>query len=221
MQRKICLLTLAASLLLGAPAVRAQDAAAAALARQAEEEQYRALQTRVLNLEESNQSLQKRIMELTESLHKVRDEVAKSANNKEVSALQDSIRRLESAIKEVDEKRISDNSKVLAALDNIKQAIASRPPPRTAGEGDAGGSGRSKPAKPERSEGARANSGGNSTEDGYNYSIKSGDTLSGLVSALRSQGIKVTQKQITDANPNVNWNRLKVGQTIFIPKPPE
>jgi Tfp pilus assembly protein FimV len=135
--------------------------------------------------------------------------------------VQDSIRRLESAIKEVDEKRIADNSKVLAALDTIKQAIASRPPPRTTSEGDTGGSNRSKPTKPERSESGRTSNGGNSTEDGYSYAIKSGDTLSGLVSQLRSQGIKVTQKQVTEANPNVNWNRLKVGQSIFIPKPAE
>src|SRR5512147_1838986 len=113
MQRKIFFLAIALTLFSGAPMVRAQDAAAAALARQAEEEQYRALQTRVLNLEESNQSLQKKIQDLTETLHKLRDEVAKAANNKEVSAIQESIRHLESAIKEVDEKRIADNSKVL------------------------------------------------------------------------------------------------------------
>lgn len=223
MQWKIFSLTFAALLLGGAPLVRAQDAAAAALARQADEEQYRSLNTRVANLEESNQSLQKKIQDLTEALHKLRDEVARSANNKEVTAVQESIRRLESAIKEVDEKRIADNSKVLAALENIKQAIATRPAPHSSAPIDASGGTRTKPANPPpRGESARGNSGGgNTTEDGYNYSIKSGDTLSGLVLALRSQGIKVTQKQITEANPNVNWNRLKVGQTIFIPKPAE
>lgn len=214
MQRKIFPLALAALLLSGTSFVRAQDAAAAALARQAEEEQYRSLNTRVVNLEESNQSLQKKIQDLTETLHKLREEVARSANNKEMVAVQESIRRLESAIKEVDEKRIADNTKVLAALENIKQAIASRPAPRSGGESEGGGT-RTKPVNPP------SRGGGNVTEDGYNYSIKSGDTLSGLVSALRSQGIKVTQKQVTEANPNVNWNRLKVGQTIFIPKPAE
>jgi hypothetical protein len=221
MQRKIFPLALAALLLSGTSFVRAQDAAAAALARQAEEEQYRSLNTRVVNLEESNQSLQKKIQDLTETLHKLREEVARSANNKEMVAVQDSIRRLESAIKEVDEKRIADNTKVLAALENIKHAIASRPAPKSGGESEGGGT-RTKPVNPPpRGEGTRGSGGGNVTEDGYNYSIKSGDTLSGLVSALRSQGIKVTQKQVTEANPNVNWNRLKVGQTIFIPKPVE
>lgn len=218
MQRTIFFLTFAALLLGGSPLVRAQDAAAAALARQADEEQYRSLNTRVVNLEESNQSLQKKIQDLTEALHKLRDDVARAANNKEVTAVQASIRRLESAIKEVDEKRIADNTKVLAALENIKQAIATRPAPKSGGDSEGGGT-RTKPANPpSRGEGTRGN---NVTEDGYNYSIKSGDTLSGLVLALRSQGIKVTQKQVTEANPNVNWNRLKVGQTVFIPKPAE
>jgi prefoldin subunit 5 len=215
-------LALAALLLSGTSFVRAQDAAAAALARQAEEEQYRSLNTRVVNLEESNQSLQKKIQDLSETLHKLREEVARSANNKEMVAVQDSIRRLESAIKEVDEKRIADNTKVLAALENIKQAIATRPAPHSNAANDGGSGTRTKPANPSsRGEGTRGTGGGNTTEDGYSYSIKSGDTLSGLVSALRSQGIKVTQKQVTEANPNVNWNRLKVGQPIFIPKPAE
>jgi TolA-binding protein len=222
MQRKIFPLALAALLLSGTSFVRAQDAAAAALARQAEEEQYRSLSTRVMNLEESNQSLQRKVQDLTEALHKLKDEVARSANNKEVAAMQESIRRLEAAIKEVDEKRIADNSKVLAALENIKQAIASRPAPHVSGGNSSSGGART-PNPPSRGESGRnTNSGGgNATEEGYNYSIKANDTLSGLVSALRSQGIKVTQKQIMDANPNVNWNRLKVGQTVFIPKPPE
>jgi LysM repeat protein len=29
----------------------------------------------------------------------------------------------------------------------------------------------------------------------------------------------VTQKQMMDANPGVNWNRLRIGQKIFIPAP--
>lgn len=215
MQWKILLLGLIACLPGVAPLVRAQDPAAAALARQAEEEQMRALSTRVANLEESNQSLQKRIQDLTEALHKLQDEVVRSANNKEVAAVQDSIRRLESAIKEVDEKRIADNSKVLAALETIKQAIATRPAPRTSGPADPGSGTRNRTASPP----SRGATGGSTTEEGYNYTIKSGDTLSGLVAALRSQGIKVTQKQIDDANPNVDWNRLRVGQVIFIPKP--
>jgi len=41
--------------------------------------------------------------------------------------------------------------------------------------------------------------------------------VSGIVNKLSKQGLKMTQKQIIDANPVVNWNKLRVGQKIFIP----
>ena len=34
----------------------------------------------------------------------------------------------------------------------------------------------------------------------------------------RAEGHKVTEKMVMDANPGVNWNRLGIGQQIFIPK---
>jgi LysM repeat protein len=30
---------------------------------------------------------------------------------------------------------------------------------------------------------------------------------------------KITMKQVQDANPGVNWNRLRIGQKIVIPTP--
>lgn len=56
-------------------------------------------------------------------------------------------------------------------------------------------------------------------ENGYNYSIQDGDYLAKIVSKLNKQGIKVTIPQVKDANPGVNWNKLKVGQVVFIPAP--
>jgi hypothetical protein len=55
------------------------------------------------------------------------------------------------------------------------------------------------------------------TEKGLEYEIREGDTLSRLVVDLNKQGVKVTQKQIEKANPKVDWNRLQIGQKIFIP----
>ena len=55
-------------------------------------------------------------------------------------------------------------------------------------------------------------------DTGFEYTIQSGDTLSGLVLKLRKQGMNVTQKQLKDANPDVNWDKLKVKQKIFIPE---
>jgi predicted RNase H-like nuclease (RuvC/YqgF family) len=195
------LLMLAVALLGSRPALLAQDEAAAALARQAQEEQLRTLSTRVANLEEANLSLQKKIQELTTELFKLREDVARAANTREVASIQESIRRLEAAVKEVDDKRISDNNKVLAAIESIQDSIKSRPAPP----------GRSTP--PARTGTRSAN------QEGYHYTIKSGDTLSGLVAALRAEGLKVSMKEVMDANPDVDWRRLQVGSTIFIPKP--
>ena len=46
-----------------------------------------------------------------------------------------------------------------------------------------------------------------------------GDYLLRIVKDLNAQGFKVTQKQIMDANPKVNWKNLQVGSSIFIPQP--
>src|SRR5262249_60566960 len=56
-------------------------------------------------------------------------------------------------------------------------------------------------------------------KESYSYKIKEGDTLVRIVTDLRAQGYKITQKQIMDANAGVNWKRLKVGQTVIIPGP--
>ena len=56
-------------------------------------------------------------------------------------------------------------------------------------------------------------------ENGYEYKVAAGDTLSIIAKAYRDQGIKVTADQILKANPGLNPNSLKVGQKIFIPAP--
>ena len=61
-----------------------------------------------------------------------------------------------------------------------------------------------------------APSGSSPPEKGYTYKIKDGDTLLRIVTDLRAQGYKITQKQVIEANAGVNWNRLKIGQTVFI-----
>jgi len=39
------------------------------------------------------------------------------------------------------------------------------------------------------------------------------------VKRYNDEKIPVTTKAIKNANPNVDWNRLRIGQKIFIPKP--
>lgn len=50
------------------------------------------------------------------------------------------------------------------------------------------------------------------------YFIRNGDTLSRIVSTFREQGSSVTQQEMREANPGVQWNRLRIGQRIVIPE---
>jgi len=48
--------------------------------------------------------------------------------------------------------------------------------------------------------------------------IRAGDNPRVIAQALVKQGMKISSKQITDANPAiVDWSKLRVGQKIFIP----
>ena len=38
-----------------------------------------------------------------------------------------------------------------------------------------------------------------------------------IIAKLRTRNMKITQRQIIEANPDVNWNKLQIGQKIFIP----
>ena len=67
---------------------------------------------------------------------------------------------------------------------------------------------------------------GSTPDKGFPHVVKQGETLGAIVSdynaAFKEKKLKtITQKQVIAANPNVDWNRLKIGQTIFVPAPPE
>jgi hypothetical protein len=49
--------------------------------------------------------------------------------------------------------------------------------------------------------------------------VQSGDTLSAIIAAYKEKGIKVTEKEIKAANPNLVPEKMRVGQKIWIPAP--
>ena len=82
-------------------------------------------------------------------------------------------------------------------------------------DGNAAGSSKSRP--PSGADSAATPPKG--PEKGYEHVIEKGQTLSAIVEAYRSKGIKVTLKQVLEANPNINEKKLSVGQKVFIPLP--
>lgn len=198
--------------------LRGQDAAAIA-AREEAETRYKRISSRVQEIEETLQAHQKTIMRLTEELHRLNEEVSRLGTKNENAATLESLKQLGDKIEEVDKKRQADNDLVLAQLKALgKAALQKASVPATANPVPAPGKGPgTAPGNKEPGPGPGPNA--SVPETGYEYTIKSGDTLDKILRDLRAHGMKLTQKQAMDANPGVNWNRLQIGQKIFIPAP--
>lgn len=189
---------------------QAQDTVAE---REQAEERHRNVTSRLEKLEEGMAAHHKSVDKLADEVRKLRDEIDRLKNKNESAATQDSFKRLQEAITEVDKKRMADNERTVKSFEELRKLILEKPsaaapprnstPPVNPGPGGQRPPGVSPPAIPDK---------------GYKYAIRANDTLSALVKALRAQGHKVTEKIIMDANPGVNWNRLRIGQEIFIPE---
>lgn len=191
-----------------APSLRAQNAAAVIAERQEADERYKRMAADVESSLAANVTLQKKIFALENELQKLREDVSqlrKASNNDHTS---ESLRKLTEKIQEVDRKREADKELIIAEFGKLGKKLETSPSPRT-------------PPRP-----IVAPETNLTPDKGYPYVIKANDTLSAIVADINSQfksnGMKtITQKQVSDANPNVNWNKLKIGQKIFIPAPPE
>jgi Tfp pilus assembly protein FimV len=106
----------------------------------------------------------------------------------------------------VDDKRIADDEKVMAEFAHLRKDLISAPVKPNV------------PSAAPREEKSSARAQKTGGDKGYEYTIRAGDNPRVIAQALVKQGMKVTSKQITDANPAVvDWSKLRVGQKIFIP----
>jgi len=204
MKRIFLWLAVALGLALAISRSLAQDraeAAAAIAARQDADDRYQRLSASVQELQAANAGLQKKLSALIEEQQKMREEAARNGAN---YATHEDLNRLAEKLREVDQKREADNRRILDALEKL----AKTPLPAVPGaNGESGPSGKQKSEKAEQRQ----------TEKGYWYEIKREDKLSMIVQEYRKKGVKVTLQQVKDANPDVNPNRLLVGQKIWIP----
>lgn len=183
----------------------AQESPTAIAAREELEANYKGLNRKVDLLEETLEAQQKTRETLVRELRSLSEEVAHLKSRNENAATQESIKRLADKIEEVDRKRQADNELVLSKLNALAKTLSKpikdvAPPPAAKIE---------KPATPAET----------APENLLAYKIKDGDTLSRIVNDLKAQGFKISQKQIMDVNPGVNWGRLRIGQTVYVPKP--
>lgn len=152
----------------------------------------------------------KRIASLAKEIETLREQSSKPSV---AYANAEDLRKLAEAVKEIDQKRIEDNEKILKQIENIGKAAASggrndtRPPGKKREATSAGGG----------KAGASASAAGG--EPGYEHEIAAGDTLSTIAEAFRAKGVKVTVEDLLKANPGLKERSLKVGQKIFIPAP--
>ncbi len=202
MKRFLLLLPLGFGLLQFPLVAQDSNTAAAIADKQAAEEHYKRMSADVESVLAANLSLQKKVSALENELQKVREEQSRSANNNSAT---DGLKKLAEKIQEVDKKRESDKELILAEIGKIGKTLAAPAP-------------RSKPVvAPETNSGP---------EKGYPYVIQSGDTLGAILndfnSQFKSKGMKtVSMTQVMNANPSVNWNKLKIGQKIVVPAPAE
>jgi molecular chaperone GrpE (heat shock protein) len=170
-----------------------QDSATALAEREEARERYRRMSAKIEDLENTIQTYNQQFQKMEAEIQRLRNDVARLQGNRDSGATADLVEQ----IKAVDRARVADQENVKRAFTELRRELVgtSSKPPKSS----------SSPPTPQV------------TEKGFEYSIREGDTLSKLVVALNKQGVKVTQKQIEQANPNVNWNNLPIGKKIFIP----
>jgi LysM repeat protein len=200
----LCLL---AGLCCLAPRAHTQDTPTAIAERQEAEKR---LNAKIEDLEATVQSQQRKLGDLEQAVQRLRDELAHATSNNKNAAIEKDISDLREKLSRIEKNREADNNKVLAEFERLRKGLLEKSSPTAAPPPE----NNTKPPKTNTSEPPKPTS-----DKGYEYTIAQGDTLSGIVNKLIKGGVKVTQKQVSEANPNVNWNRLRIGQKIFIPAP--
>lgn len=190
-------------------AAEQDDAArAAAIAeKQAQEERARQMEASIRDILAAQEQQQNRISDLARQIdalreenRRLRDDLAKAGAN---AVSREDLKKLADAVAQVDERRVKDNRLLTEAIEKLGAKLAAPEP--------------AAPTAPPKAKPATSTNGG--SDVGYWHEVESGQYLSTIVQAYREQGVKVTMKQVMDANPNVNWNRLTIGKKIFIPDP--
>jgi hypothetical protein len=191
------------------PTAPAPTSAAGIAAQQGAEERYKRMAADMQALQMDNELLKTKIASLEQKIDDLRQQVAAAANS---TNGQDDLKRLAEKIAEVDKKREEDKQ---AISDEFRKSIAGLEKTLAS----AGAPVRMPSPKTPPDTETRP------TGNGFSYTIQEGDNLSAIIKAynadFKSKGWKIIGlKEAKEANPNIkDWDRLRVGQKIIIPRP--
>lgn len=182
--------------------------AASIAAKEDAEDRYKRMAADLQAVQADNETLRAKISTMEQEIQTLREAQARPADN---SGIQDEMKRLAEKIQEVDKKRLEDkdaiSQEIRKSIGGLEKTLAAPLPP----------------IHDSRAK-ASATTESSAPVNGYSYTIKAGETLGEVVSAYnkdyKSKGLKpITLRQAMEANPSIDWNRLKVGQKIVIPRP--
>lgn len=201
MKTSICILI--GSLLLTTPLrvahAQASYGTEAYAAQQQQEERWRKLRADMDDALTTQEVLRKRIQSLEEENRSLRNELTRqSSSGVSPEEFNRVIKELSQRLKEVDDKRVSDNKTV---IEQVQKLVRELKP----------GTVTPSPTKPIAQPPV--------SDEGYTHIVQDGETLSAIVKAFRAQGVNTSVSAIQAANPGLNSSKLKVGKEIFIPKP--
>ena len=182
-------------------AARAQD--------DATQQQIDKLTGQIQDLLDAQAAQGKRIEALEKEIGDLQSQSTQPGNS---TASPDDLKKLAEQVQEIDKKRQEDNDRVLKELEHLEKALGASPGHRSAPD-------TSSPDITPTPLKDHTNAGASGPQNGYDYTVHSGDTLSAIAKAYRAQGVKVTTDQILKANPGLDPKNMKVGQKIFIPAP--
>lgn len=203
----------------------AQDAAAIAAQREAAEFERRMV-SRMEELIQANNVQQRRIGELRDEVAALRRQLTELENKFRLSqnnaVTGNDLRKAYDKMAEMEKARTADKELILDQMKKLKE-IASQPPVVITQPAPVVNTPKPTP-KPEE-KGKEREPEPEFAGEYYPYKIKSGDTLSAIISAynatLKEQGKgAVTLDQVKKANPKINPNNLIVGRELKIPVPP-
>ncbi len=179
----------------------------------ANQQQMDKLSGQIQDLQAAQLQQSKRIEALEKQISDLQGQLNQPAAN---TANSDDLKKLAEQVQEIDKKRQEDNDRVLKELERLEKSLGAS----SSGHRSAPDISPDITLTPTPTRG-HPTTGPSGPQNGYDYTVRSGDTVLAIAKAYRAQGIKVTTDQILKANPGLDAKNMKVGQKIFIPAPPQ